>query len=79
MIYKIVSFIVILALTVCSPYNSIAQSSFFESQKSSFKLAGVLDNKEHTCKKNSRQRAHNGPQSMFTSGVLNMMPSLKYG
>jgi len=61
MIYKIVSFIVILALIVCSSYNSIAQSSFFESQKSSFRLAGALDNKEDTLQKEFRAKGLKWP------------------
>jgi murein L,D-transpeptidase YafK len=51
MIYKILNLIALLVLIVCLPYKSIAQSSFVESQKSSFRLAGVLNNKEDTLQK----------------------------
>ena len=61
MIYNIVSFIVILAFIVCSPYDSIAQSSFVESQKSSFRLAGVFDSKEDTLQKEFRAKGLKWP------------------
>src|ERR1051325_9734351 len=50
MIYKISNLIVILALTVLSPC-SYSQNSFIETQKSSFRVAGVFNSKEDTLQK----------------------------
>jgi murein L,D-transpeptidase YafK len=52
MIHKISNFIVILVLILHSPYGSVAQNSFIDSQKSSFRAApGVFNNKEDTLQK----------------------------
>ncbi len=42
-------------------------------------LQALLTVRKILCKKNSRQKALNGRQNMFTSVALNMMRSLKYG